>query len=492
MHSADFVSSRGEIYVFRGGNGREYLNDLHALDTHTYEWRRVETRGAIPQQRANHSSAVLEETSELFIFGGWNGKERLNDIHVLDTMTGTWTKPDVGGDKPYPRAGMTLTALRGRLYLFGGSGTSSKCFQDLQILDRKQMAWLNVMQAKDPTNSASSSSHSSSPASSSQHYYGSTDQQQTSGDDEMDTRGPIDGEVGSSTHGASVVDSDHLKRSDWRHNHHAPSTSGYGAASAANPNDEDVVPTVFVQGRGPGRRAGHTATAVHRRIFVFGGSCGSDYLNDFFVLDTDPVPAVSASRPASLQLFERRLRHFCNDEEFSDVTFLVEGRRVRGHRLVLSLVSDCFRAMFATYNVDGAGGGERTGFRESSSDSEIEIPNCSYEAFVTMLEYIYSGRAPEIGLMPSDAGSVVVGGGAGEGGRGIERRIERVVDVLELADQFFLEHLKQLCEQALCPTVNAETFEYLLQVAQKTNAMQLEGVCRHFQRNRDDMGNFVA
>lgn len=42
---------------------------------------------------------------------------------------------------------MTLTALRGRLFLFGGSGTSSKCFHDLQILDRQEMAWLDVTQA---------------------------------------------------------------------------------------------------------------------------------------------------------------------------------------------------------------------------------------------------------------------------------------------------------------------------------------------------------
>lgn len=139
MHSADFIPDRNEIYLFRGGNGREYLNDLHALDCATYTWRTVETRGEVPQQRANHSSAFLEETSELFIFGGWNGRERLNDIHILDTKTGVWSRPHVSGDLPYPRAGMTLTALRGRLYLFGGSGTSSKCFNDLQILDRKEM-----------------------------------------------------------------------------------------------------------------------------------------------------------------------------------------------------------------------------------------------------------------------------------------------------------------------------------------------------------------
>jgi hypothetical protein len=44
---------------------------------------------------------------------------------------------------------MTLTALRGRLYLFGGSGTSAKCFQDLQILDRHEMAWLDVVPEED-------------------------------------------------------------------------------------------------------------------------------------------------------------------------------------------------------------------------------------------------------------------------------------------------------------------------------------------------------
>jgi hypothetical protein len=71
MHSADYVPARREVYVFRGGNGREYLNDLHALNVQTMIWRKVETTGEIPQQRANHSSAFLEETGELFVFGGW-------------------------------------------------------------------------------------------------------------------------------------------------------------------------------------------------------------------------------------------------------------------------------------------------------------------------------------------------------------------------------------------------------------------------------------
>ena len=30
MHTADFIGNR--LFVFRGGDGKKYLNDLHVLD----------------------------------------------------------------------------------------------------------------------------------------------------------------------------------------------------------------------------------------------------------------------------------------------------------------------------------------------------------------------------------------------------------------------------------------------------------------------------
>jgi len=188
------------------------------------------------------------------------------------------------------------------------------------------------------------------------------------------------------------------------------------------------------------------------------GSCGTDYLNDFFVLDTDPPPPMRITEPPSPQLYASRLRHFYNDEEFSDVTFLVEGRKVYGHKLVLSTVSDCFRAMFMT------------GFRESGSEkAEIEIPNCSHGSFVTMMEYIYTGKGPR---------DIDVFGGDG---------MDRAIALLELADQFFLYNLKQIIEGVLQPAVNGETYAFLRQVAQKTNANQLDQYCRYCERNMNEL-----
>jgi leucine-zipper-like transcriptional regulator 1 len=421
MHSADFVSNRREVYVFRGGNGREYLNDLHALHVDNYQWRQVETTGEIPQQRANHSSAFLDETGELFIFGGWNGRERLNDIYVLDTETSAWTRPYIGGVLPHPRAGMTLTALGGRLFLFGGSGTSSKCFQDLQILDRAEMAWLEVEQHEMGA----------------ENLFDKISLDHTT----FDTVLATDNEGNTDRNRIGRDRSTNL--TDWQSRD--PTVL---RRSMPNPNDEESLPTVVVQGLGPGCRAGHTATAVNRSLYIFGGSHGSNYLNDFFVLDTDPPPEPKVTEASPMRLLERRLRHFSNEKEFSDVTFLVEGRRVYGHKLILSIVSDCFRAMFTT------------GFRESEANAEIEIQNASYNAFLTMMEYIYTGRiSPELTDMHS------------------------ICDLLGLADQFFLDHLKQTCEWMLQTQINVDTVDYLLEVAQETNAVQLSNICSHFLRN---------
>eukprot|EP00804_Cyclotella_cryptica_P018551 CCRYP_004369-RA/>CCRYP_004369-RA protein AED:0.02 eAED:0.02 QI:551/1/1/1/1/1/2/63/666 len=480
MHSADYIPSRDEVYVFRGGNGREYLNDLHAFDVENYQWRVVETGGAAPQQRANHSSAVLEtgggEKTELFIFGGWNGSERLNDIFVLDVESSTWSEPRVGGVKPHPRAGMTLTALRGRLYLFGGSGTSSKCFDDLQILDRKDMAWLDVNDERDGGfyNSQQLITYGNSRL---DHHDDCLDWYFGGGASHGGSLGGQDGMT--EGEGNDAIDANgreskanrnihnHSNRSfaDWRsqeNHHHHNQQLGFSSSgcTSANPNDEDMVHSVFVTGNPPGKRAGHTATAVGRFIYVFGGSCGTDYLSDFFVLDTDPPPVVKITEPASPQLYARRLAHFYNNEEFADVIFIVEGKRVYGHKLVLSTVSDCFRAMFTT------------GFRESGSGcTEIEIPDTNYDIFLAMMEYIYTGRAPKIDVVNSE--SVM--------------EMERAIALLELSDQFFLYNLKQICEELLQPAVNAETYSFLMSIAQKTNAAQLELYCRYFERNMNEL-----
>ena len=121
MHTADAVDR--QIYVFRGGNGKDYLNDLHMLDVDSLCWTKIQASGTYPPQRANHSSSIIN--TNLYIFGGWDGTKRLNDLFTLNTQTLTWTEIIVEGSIPSPRAGMSLTNLNDKLLLFGGSGHSA-------------------------------------------------------------------------------------------------------------------------------------------------------------------------------------------------------------------------------------------------------------------------------------------------------------------------------------------------------------------------------
>jgi len=466
MHSADFIPSKNEIYVFRGGNGCEYLNELHAIDVNALTWRNVETFGESPQQRANHTSAFLVETSQLFIFGGWNGKERLNDIHILDINTSTWSCPNVHGSLPHPRAGMSLTALKGKLYLFGGSGTSSKFFHDLHVLDPVEMTWLEIVQQEDDEENSKSKiivddlidqfdetnigdSNKISIIESNESFNAEDWRSQELMDrhsDNHNSGGGGGGGIGIGSKATKRNDNDFLFSTSINHN----------SRSAANPNEIENEPSIIIRGTGPSRRAGHTATAVDRFIYVFGGSCGTHYLSDFFILDSDPPKFPQVTKPTSQKLVGNRLKYLCNSEEFADVIFIVEGRRIYAHKLILALASDFYGAMFAVSN----------GFRETSSGSpEIDVPNCTYDTFLSIMEYIYTGNDPDFGM----------------------ESLEKVVEILQLADQLLLDHLKQRCEQILHTFVNDNCVEYLLQVAMKTNALQLESVCSHYIRNHPTM-----
>lgn len=52
---------------------------------------------------------------------------------LIDIMR--WTEIKVKRHVPSPRAGMSLCNVESKLYLFGGSGPSASCFNDLQIYD---------------------------------------------------------------------------------------------------------------------------------------------------------------------------------------------------------------------------------------------------------------------------------------------------------------------------------------------------------------------
>jgi len=69
-----------------------------------------------------------------------------------------------------------------------------------------------------------------------------------------------------------------------------------------------------------------------------------------------------------------------NKPEFSDVVFMVEGKKFYGHKIIISLLSEKFKAMFSG----------QTGFIESQQNT-INISNVSYTIFNQIMAYLYTG-----------------------------------------------------------------------------------------------------
>ena len=97
-------------------------NDVHVLELTTGQWSKMVTSGTAPSPRFGHGQCVVGQS--LYVFGGRQGtaidEKLLNDIHMLDTVTGVWTEVSTSGDPPCPRSYHSIITHGQCLYVFGG------------------------------------------------------------------------------------------------------------------------------------------------------------------------------------------------------------------------------------------------------------------------------------------------------------------------------------------------------------------------------------
>ena len=140
-HSCDLIDNK--LYVFGGWNGKKALNDLHILDIASMSWSEVMVVGVPPATRNNHT--LSQVGTKLYIHGGHDGSKWLADMHILTLVSALnraeWSQPMLSGAPPSARACHTTTRMGRKLYMFGGyDGT--KCFNDVDVLDLETMTWI--------------------------------------------------------------------------------------------------------------------------------------------------------------------------------------------------------------------------------------------------------------------------------------------------------------------------------------------------------------
>ncbi|KAF1376940.1 hypothetical protein PFLUV_G00216700 [Perca fluviatilis] len=92
-------------------------------------------------------------------------------------------------------------------------------------------------------------------------------------------------------------------------------------------------------------------------------------------------PLASVSEIDHIHLLSEQLGALVLGEEYSDVTFIVEGKRFPAHRVILAARCHYFRALL--YG----------GMKESQPQAEVSLEETRAEAFSMLLHYLYTGRA---------------------------------------------------------------------------------------------------
>lgn len=145
------------------------------------------------------------------------------------------------------------------------------------------------------------------------------------------------------------------------------------------------------------------------------------------------------------------MAQLCLNEDYSDVTFIVENQRLPAHRVMLAARSEYFRALL--YG----------GLSESTQkDIHLKVP---VEAFKALLRYIYSGH---LSLSQMDE--------------------DNILDTLGLANQYGLTELELAISDYLVQYLALNNACAILDAARLYNLEKLTKVCLTFMdRNAADI-----
>jgi len=135
------------VVVFGGGEGwgGAAFNDLFVLQAEgasssskavpDFVWLRPSHTGTPPTPRTGHTACVQDDS--MLVFGGFDGRRALNDVHILNLRSMAWSRPADTGAVPSPRAGHTATSIGNYCVVFGGSKSDGEgsVYGDVHVLD---------------------------------------------------------------------------------------------------------------------------------------------------------------------------------------------------------------------------------------------------------------------------------------------------------------------------------------------------------------------
>jgi len=157
------------------------------------------------------------------------------------------------------------------------------------------------------------------------------------------------------------------------------------------------------------------------------------------ISESDRLLSMQVVLPASNIRFDY-LKMF-NNQLLSDIVFLVEGKPLYAHKIILASRSEYFSKWFASGS--------------QAQSSEIIINNCSHAVFEEFLRFIYTDECKVNG-------------------------IHVAVDLIDIAQKYGLVRLRALMELLLSKNIEVDSACHILETALKYDSIQLKMISFEF------------
>ena len=115
------------LYIFGGDNGKRMLNDFLVFHIVDGSWARVVSTGSPPPPRYHHSAVVYGNS--MFVFGGYTGDinsnqnlQNKNDLYEFKFLSSQWVDWREHLSQPLPpaRSAHGATVYNNKMFIFGG------------------------------------------------------------------------------------------------------------------------------------------------------------------------------------------------------------------------------------------------------------------------------------------------------------------------------------------------------------------------------------
>jgi leucine-zipper-like transcriptional regulator 1 len=321
----------------------------------------------------------------LLDLGGYDGSYK-SDLHEFDFTSSRWNAVPAAGRRPRARYRGTCVVYKNWMILNGGHD-GSRHLSDTFLFDFATKTWSSVITEGPPP--IPRDSHVSIVHGNSMYCFGGSSG--SAMNDLHELQFPTSGDLSTAAR--------------WR-------------------------PVNTARADQPRHRFCHVAVVYDNSMYCFGGYDGSERINSFIKFDF-AVHDLSFDIPPPTIISD--FRSMVNNETFSDVTFIVEGKSVYAHKLMLMRCS-YFEALFLGH------------MREAQMDT-IRIEQVRYDIFLLVLEYLYTDH-------------LIIG-------------FSNAMELFEAADLFCIHRLKTMCEKRMLEQISVENAASIFHAADVHSATVL-------------------